>query len=67
MNNYNEPCLRLDWDTSVDEAINRVFVVGHKFILSGLKKLYHYFGLKWNFVLQDLLDELSVIVLIVKD
>ena len=42
-------CLRINSDTSTEEAINRVFVVGHKFILSYLKKLIHYFGLRWNF------------------
>ena len=49
MKNYNEACLRLDYNTSVEEATNRVFVLGRKFILSDLKKLAHSFRLKWNF------------------
>lgn len=48
MNNYNEACLRLDSNICVKEATNRVFVVGHKFILPDLKKLAHSFDLKWN-------------------
>ena len=49
LNNYNEPWLQLHWDVSVEEATNRVFVVGREFILSDLKKLSHSFGLKLNF------------------
>ena len=49
MKNYNEAFLRLDYNHSVEEATNRVFVLGRKFILSDLKKLAHSFRLKWNF------------------
>ena len=42
-------CLRIDSDTSVEDVKNRVFVIDHKFILSDLKKLAHYFGMRWNF------------------
>ena len=45
MNNYNEPCLRLDSDISIEEVTSRVVVVGYKFILSYLKKLAHSFDL----------------------
>ena len=34
LNNCNEVCLRLDDDTSIEATANRVFVVGHKFLLS---------------------------------
>ena len=30
-------------------ATKRVFIIGHKFILSDLKELAHSLGLKWNF------------------
>ena len=49
LNNCNESCIRLDSDISVEEATNRVFLVGHKFILPDLKKLYNSFGWNWNF------------------
>ena len=49
MKNYSEPCLQLDSDISVEETTNKVFVVGHKFILSDFKKLARAFGLKCNF------------------
>ena len=45
----NEACLRLDSNTSVEEATNMVFIVSRKFILSDLKKSAHSFGLQWNF------------------
>ena len=35
---------------SVEEATNRIFKVGDKFILSDLKDLCRRFGLEWNFV-----------------
>ena len=47
--NCDEMCLHIDSDTSVEVATKRAFVVGNKFILSNLKELAHYFGLKWNF------------------
>ena len=49
LSNYDEVCVRLYSDTSVEEATNRVFVVDRKFMLSTLKRLAHYFGLRWNF------------------
>ena len=49
LRNRDGVCLRIDYDTSIEEDTNRVFVVGHKFILSDLKKLVHYFDLRWNF------------------
>ena len=45
LRNCDEFCLRIDSDTFVEVATNRVFFVGHKFILSVLKKLVHSFGL----------------------
>jgi len=48
MNNCNEACIRLDSDTSVEAATNRVFVVGHKFVFFLFKEISS-FGLKWNF------------------
>ena len=65
LNNWNT-YLRLDSDISVEEDPNIVFV-GHEFILSYLKKLDHYLGLRWIFVLDDLAEGLPVIVLIIKD
>ena len=53
LRNCDEVCLRIDSDTTIEEATNRVFVIDHKFILSDLKKLAHSFGLRWNSVLQD--------------
>ena len=47
--NCDEICLHIDSDTSVEVATKRVFVVGHKFILSYLKELAHFFSLKWNY------------------
>ena len=44
----DEICLHIDFDTSVEVATKRVFVVDHKYILSDLKELAHSFGLKWN-------------------
>ena len=49
LRNCNEVCLRTNSDTSIEEATNRVFVVGHKSILSYLKKLVLSFGLRWSF------------------
>ena len=49
--NINEVCLRIDSDISVEAATKRVFVVGHRFILSDLKKLAHSLGMRRNFVL----------------
>ena len=48
LRNYDEGCLRINFDTSVEVATKRVFGVGHKFILSDLKELAYTFGLKWN-------------------
>ena len=48
LRNCYEVCLRIDYDTFVEVATNRVFVVGHKFVISDLKSLVHSFGLKWN-------------------
>ena len=33
LRNGDGVCLRIDSDTSIEDATNRVFVVGHKFIL----------------------------------
>ena len=49
LRNCDEVCLRVDSGTSVEDATNRIFVAGHKFIFSDLKKLAHSFGLRWNF------------------
>ena len=49
LRNCGEVCLSIDSDTSIEVATNGLFIVGHKFILSYLKKLAHYFGLKWYF------------------
>ena len=46
--NVDGVCLRIDSDISIEVATNRVFVIGHKSILSDLKKLTHYFSMKWN-------------------
>ena len=46
LSNFDEVCVRLDSDTSVEEATNRVFIVGHEIILSDLQKLTHSFGLR---------------------
>ena len=51
LRNYDEICLHIDSNTSVEVATKRVFVVGHKFMLSDLKELAHSFGLKWIFFL----------------
>ena len=49
LRNYDEVCLRIDYDTSITVATKRVFVVGRKSISSSLKELAHSFGLKWIF------------------
>ena len=49
LSNCDEVCLRLDYDTSVEDATNRVFIVSHECILSDLMKLAHSFSLRWNF------------------
>ena len=49
LRNCDEICLHIDSDTSVEVVTKRVFVVGHKFILSNLKELAHSFGLKCFF------------------
>ena len=41
LSNCDAICLHIDSDTSVKVATKRVFVVGHKFILSDLKELAH--------------------------
>ena len=46
LRNSDEVCLQIDSDTSFEVVTKRVFVVGHKFILSDLKELAHSFGLK---------------------
>ena len=48
MCNCHEIYLHIYSNTFVEVATIRVFVVGHKFILSDLKELAHPFGLKWN-------------------
>ena len=48
LRNCDEVCLRIDYDTSIEEATNMVFDIGYKFILSDLKKLDYSFGLRWN-------------------
>ena len=47
--NVDEVSLRIDSDISVEVVTIGVCVVGHKFILSDLKKLAHYFGIRWYF------------------
>ena len=42
-------CLRLDSDSSVEEATNKVLGVRHKFVLFDLKKLDYSFSLKLTF------------------
>ena len=49
LRNFDEVCLRIDSDTYIKDATNRIFVVVQKIILSDVKKLTHSFGLKWNF------------------
>ena len=49
LRNCDEVCQRIDYDTSIADATNRVSVIGHKLILSYLKILSHSFGLRWNF------------------
>ena len=44
LRNYDEICLHIDSNTSVEVATKRVFVVGHKLMLSDLKELAHSFG-----------------------
>ena len=46
--NVDGVCLRISSDLSVEVAANRVCMVGHRFILSDLKKLARSFGLKLN-------------------
>ena len=46
LRNFDEVCLRIDSDTYIKDATNRIFVVVQKIILSDLKKLTHFFGLK---------------------
>ena len=49
LRNYDEMGLHIDYDTSVEVATERVFVVRHKFILFHLKELAHSVGLEWIF------------------
>ena len=44
----NDSCFRIERE-SVKEATNRIYKVGDKYILSGLKELCRNFGLEWNF------------------
>ena len=44
LRNYDEICLNIDSNTSVEVATKRVFVLGHKFMLSDLKELAHSIG-----------------------
>ena len=43
LRNCDEVCLRIDSDTHVEVATTRVFIVGHQFILSDLKKIGSFF------------------------
>ena len=45
----NENDLRSDSDISIDMANNRLFKIGHVYILSQLKKLVQLFCIKWSF------------------
>ena len=45
----NDICLRIDSDTTVEVATERVFVVGHVYILDDLRQLAKSFGLAWQF------------------
>ena len=65
LRNSDEVCLQIDSDTSFEVVTKRVFVVGHKFILSGLKELDHSFSLKWNFYISRSGKAISAIVLLV--
>ena len=49
LRNSDDICLRIDSDTSVEVATERVFVVGHIYILDDLKQLAKYFGLACQF------------------
>ena len=49
LRNSDDVCLLIDSDTSVEVATERVFVVGHKYVLEDLKELVKYFGLAWKF------------------
>ena len=49
LRNCDEVYLRIDSDTSIEVATNRVFVVGNNYIVYALKKLTHSLGLKWYF------------------
>ena len=42
-------CLRLDSDSSIEEATNKVLGVHHKLVLFDLKKFAHSFSLKLSF------------------
>ena len=46
--NVDGVCLRISSDLSVEVAANRVCMVGHRFILSDLKKLARSFGMRCN-------------------
>ena len=45
--NSDDICLRIDSDTSVEVATERVFVVGYIYILDDLRQLAKSFGLAW--------------------
>ena len=45
--NSDDICLRIDSGTSVEVATERVFVVGHIYILDDLRQLVKCFGLAW--------------------
>ena len=47
LRNSDDICLRIDSDTSVEVATERVFVVGHIYILDDLRQLAKSFGLAW--------------------
>ena len=48
LRNCDEIYLHIDSSTPIEVATKRVFAVVHKFILSDLKELAHFFGQKWN-------------------
>ena len=49
LRNSDDICLRIDSDTSVEVATERVFAVGHIYILDDLRQLAKSFGLAWQY------------------
>ena len=49
LRNSDDICFRIDSDTSVEVATERIFVVGYMYVLDDLRHLAKYFGLAWQF------------------